>query len=266
MEFNRKKLLIQNLIDEISNMAYQEDSATLSSFLSTGEVILAKIFGENSKHIEKFKNVSFYPIFYSFDGDNTASEISSFQSGKSSMISVLKGALTDIELDEELHTATHDSDNKSEHSKQPIRNNKVFLVHGHDDGLKSEVARFVEKIGFEAVILHEQANAGNTIIEKIERNSDVGFAIVLYTPCDEGKAKSSEQLRNRARQNVVFEHGFFIAKLGRANVVALHKGEDLELPNDISGVVYVKYESGAWKYEIAKEMVSSGYKVDFMKI
>src|SRR5690606_37787706 len=105
-----------------------------------------------------------------------------------------------------------------------------------------------------------------TIIEKIEQQSNVGFAIILYSPCDEGKSVTSTSLKPRARQNVVFEHGYFIAKLGRSNVVALHKGEELELPNDISGVVYVKYESGAWKYEIAKEMRSSGYDVDMNNI
>lgn len=249
----------------MSSMIYQSNSAHLSDFQATGEVILTKIFGENSSHIQKFKKVKFHPSMLVLGADNTDSYIGSFENGKTSMISVLNGAIKEIELEEELFppTPTLPIDTKA---TEPTKNNKIFIVHGHDDSLKNEVARFVEKLGLEAVILHEQANAGNTIIEKIEKNSDVGFAIVLYTPCDEGKSKSSESLRSRARQNVVFEHGFFIAKLGRSNVVALHKGEDLELPNDISGVVYIKHESGTWKYEIAKEMVSSGFEVDFMKI
>lgn len=262
MDNNKKKELINNLIEEMQNMEYQSDSSNLSNFEATGEVILTKIFGESSSHVQKFNMVSFHPMALSIGGDNTSSYIRSFQSGKTFMLSVLNGALKEIELDEELQSSTYDSLSDVEVTES-IKSNKVFIVHGHDDGLTNEVARFVEKIGFEAVILHEQANAGNTIIEKIERNSDVGFAIVLYTPCDEGKAKSSEQLRNRARQNVVFEHGFFIAKLGRANVVALHKGEDLELPNDISGVVYVKYESGTWKTQLADEMDASGYEIDY---
>ncbi|WP_375199679.1 TIR domain-containing protein [Lysinibacillus sp. RS11] len=265
MDNNKKKELINNLIEEMQKMEYQRGSSNLSDYLSIGEVILTKIFSQNSTHTEKFKKISFTPSMVALGADNTESYMRSFQRGKTSMISVLNGAIKEIELEEELFPPTPTLPLDTE-VDEPTKSNKVFIVHGHDDGLKNEVARFVERLGLEAVILHEQANAGNTIIEKIEKNSDVGFAIVLYSPCDEGKSKSSEQLRSRARQNVVFEHGFFIARLGRNNVVALHKGEDLELPNDISGVVYVKYESGAWKYEIAKEMVATGYNVDFMKI
>lgn len=152
-------------------------------------------------------------------------------------------------------------------SKAPMDKSKVFIVHGHDGEAKESVARFVEKIGLKAIILHEQASSGNTIIEKIEANSNVGFAIVLYTPCDEGAPKGKEDhLKPRARQNVVFEHGYLMAKIGRKNVSALVKG-DVETPNDISGVVYIKMdEADSWKYTVAKEMKACGYDVDLNKI
>ncbi len=143
--------------------------------------------------------------------------------------------------------------------------NKVFIVHGQDETLKVEIARFVEKLGLEAVILHEQANQGNTIIEKFERNtSEIGYAIILYTPCDKGcPSNDSENLKNRARQNVVFEHGYFIGKLGRSKVAAIVKGE-IETPSDIAGVVYLSY-SGNWKLDLAKEMKVAGLEVDMNK-
>ena len=151
--------------------------------------------------------------------------------------------------------------------KAPMDKSKVFIVHGHDGEAKEAVARFVEKIGLEAIILHEQASSGNTIIEKIEANSNVGFAIVLYTPCDEGASKGKkDQLKPRARQNVVFEHGYLIGKIGRKNVSALVKG-DIETPTDISGVVYIKMDEGeAWKYQVAKEMTACGYEFDPSKL
>lgn len=141
---------------------------------------------------------------------------------------------------------------------------KIFIVHGHDNEAKQEVGRFVESVGLEAIILHEQANAGMTIIEKIEKYSnDADFALVLYTACDKGRGalETKVQARNRARQNVVFEHGYLMAKLGRENVCALVKGE-IETPNDISGVVYVSLDSyGAWKNSVIKELKTCGYTV-----
>lgn len=143
---------------------------------------------------------------------------------------------------------------------------KVFIVHGRDDLAKIEVARFVEKLGFSAIILHEQASSGKTIIEKIEAHTNVGFAIILYTPCDIGGLADEKTQKSRARQNVVFEHGFLIGKLGRQNACALVKG-DVETPNDISGVVYVPLDShGAWRLSVAKELRNAGYSVDMNKI
>ncbi|OAD46342.1 TIR domain-containing protein [Polaribacter atrinae] len=138
---------------------------------------------------------------------------------------------------------------------------KVFIVHGHDELLKNEVARFIEKLKLEAIILHEKASSGKTIIEKIEEYSNVGFGIVLYTGCDIGaKNEENPTLQNRARQNVVFEHGFLISKIGRRNVCALVKG-DIEKPNDISGVVYVSTQE-EWRLSISKELKNSGYNID----
>ena len=151
--------------------------------------------------------------------------------------------------------------------KQQTRNNlnqtQVFIVHGHDNEVKLEVARFIERLGLTPIILHEQANDGMTIIEKIEKYSNVGYGIVLFTPCDIGYSKEDENNKKyRARQNVVFEHGYLIGKLGRKNVSALVKG-DIEKPNDISGVVYIPFDDNeGWKMSLAKDMKSAGYNVD----
>lgn len=145
--------------------------------------------------------------------------------------------------------------------------NKVFIVHGHDELAVQEMARTLEKWGFEAIILHEQADLGLTIIEKIERYTDVDFAVVLYTECDYGRAKEVDvsEEKFRARQNVVFEHGYLISRLGREHVCALVKG-DVETPGDISGVVYVSMDkNGAWKMALAKNMKAAGINIDMDK-
>ena len=136
----------------------------------------------------------------------------------------------------------------------------IFIVHGHDASVINEVKVFLMKIGLTPIILREQPNEGQTIIEKIEKHTNVGFAVVLYTPCDEGKAKEACEYKNRARQNVVFEHGYLCAKLGRSNVCALVKG-DLEIPSDLGGVVYTPMTPG-WELLLAKELKAAGYQFD----
>lgn len=143
------------------------------------------------------------------------------------------------------------------------KNNKVFVVHGHDEEAKQSVARFLEKIKLEPVILHEVASGGRTIIEKLEGESDVDFAVVLLTPDDVGSsAKNQDDLRGRARQNVILELGLFIGCLGRENVCALHKG-NIELPSDYSGIIYVPMDSSdGWKLLLAREMRRAGIDID----
>ncbi len=141
---------------------------------------------------------------------------------------------------------------------------KVFIVHGHDNEAKYEVARFIEGLKLEVIILHEQASQSMTIIEKIERfTSEASFAVVLYTPCDKGRGakETKSPSRYRARQNVVFEHGYLMAKLGRENVCALVKG-NVETPSDISGIVYTPLDqNGGWESKLKRELRACGYNI-----
>lgn len=138
---------------------------------------------------------------------------------------------------------------------------QVFIVHGHDELAKLEMADFIRSLNLEPIILHMQASSGRTIIEKIEHYSNVGFGVVLYTPCDVGSKAGALNGNYRARQNVVFEHGFLIGKLGRARVSAVVKGA-IETPNDISGVVYISLDDqDIWKESLKTELRSVGYQV-----
>lgn len=145
---------------------------------------------------------------------------------------------------------------------------KVFIVHGHNDAAKEGVARFIEKFGLKVVILHEQPNKGRTIIEKFIDFSDVGFALVILTADDVGRKKTESDLKltPRARQNVIFELGFFIGKLGRDRVCALYQ-DGVEIPSDYEGVVFEPLDGkGNWKFNVAKELKESGFKIDLNKI
>jgi predicted nucleotide-binding protein len=143
-----------------------------------------------------------------------------------------------------------------------MKSKRVFVVHGHDDAAKLAAARFIERLGLEAVILHEMASGGKTVIEKVELHSDVGFAVVLLTPDDLGAPKSSPTaLKARARQNVIFELGYFVGKLERKNVCVLFKG--VEIPTDFDGVVRIEMDAaGAWNMLLARELKHAGIDVD----
>lgn len=181
--------------------------------------------------------------------------------GKANAILILKSAI------KWLHDELGDVDESNGNAalRTQVISQKIFIVHGHDDGARQTVARFIERIGFEAVILSEQANQGRTIIEKIEAHRDVGFAIVLLTPDDVG-GKTPEALRPRARQNVLLELGYFMAHLGRPRVCALAKG-NVEIPTDFAGVVWEPLdEREAWKTAVARELKAAGYDIDWNKV
>jgi predicted nucleotide-binding protein len=133
------------------------------------------------------------------------------------------------------------------------------------------VARFLERLGTEVVILHEQPNGGRTIIEKFEDYSDVRYAVVLLTPDDVGASQNDlDDLLPRARQNVIFELGFFIGALGRERVCALHKGDlqgEIEIPSDFSGVIWIRMDSeGAWQFKLAREIKAAGFLIDLNRL
>jgi predicted nucleotide-binding protein len=116
------------------------------------------------------------------------------------------------------------------------------------------------------VVLHEQPSMGRTIIEKFEAHTNVAYAVVLLTPDDLGMSKAEQTLKGRARQNVVFELGYFAAKLGRRNLCALFKPH-VEIPSDFQGVLYVEMDSaGAWRSTLAHEMKAAGLPIDVEKI
>jgi predicted nucleotide-binding protein len=145
--------------------------------------------------------------------------------------------------------------------RSPDISKRVFIVHGHDDGSRESVARFLERLGFVPIILREQPNKGRTIITKFrDEAANVGFAVVLMTPDDHGGPVGA-QTQPRARQNVVFELGFFIGALGPGRVAAM-KGK-VERPSDFEGVVYISLDQGSWKTDLGKELKEAGFEIDW---
>jgi CheY-like chemotaxis protein len=124
-----------------------------------------------------------------------------------------------------------------------------FIVHGHDEATKLAVKNYIQntlKLP-EPIVLHEQPSAGRTIIEKFEYYAAQSTLIfVLLTPDDiAAPASASNDEKRRARQNVIFELGYFIGTLGRSSgrILLLYKGA-LELPSDLAGVCYIDITAG----------------------
>ncbi len=180
-------------------------------------------------------------------------------------------------LIQELELFAEDAPTLKASSQKPSTsstNKNVFVVHGHDEKLKTQVEQFLERLGLQPIILHKQPDQGQTIIEKFEKHSDVSFAVVLFTPDDEGRKKPANlhwsdpfitpapELTPRARQNVILEFGYFLGKLGRPKVCGLYC-EGVELPSDYDGVLYTKVdEDEAWHLKLFKELKAAGFDVD----
>lgn len=172
-----------------------------------------------------------------------------------------------LELKDRLYTFEESGVERTHRVQTPVGSG-VFVVHGHNDAVKESIADFVARAtGRRPVILHEQPNSGRTIIEKFEDNAgSIEFAIVLLTADDEGGEHGSSIKRLRSRQNVIFEAGFFVAALGRSRVAMVYE-MDVELPSDLSGILYTALDpGGAWRLALAREMQAAGFDVDLNRV
>ena len=267
MDSTTSNKLLSEIKPQVVSLNYK-DYDGIDAIRKKLEMYIGKIFGMASHYKDILKKISLSPSI-SFGGMSESVYHESWESGKKKIINLIDTMLEDISLTELDKSVNNETPVTVEKAKLAVAaaKNEVFIVHGHDETAKTKTARFIEKLGFKPIILHEQASGSKTVIEKIEAYSNVGFGVVLYTPCDIGaKKEDNPSMQNRARQNVVFEHGFLIGKIGRENVCALVKG-DIETPNDISGVVYVKMdEEDAWHLKLARELRASGYDVNMNKL
>lgn len=221
--------------------------------------ILTHGFGEDSNNVHQFHSAK-WAGQHSMGGVSEGRIQNNFDKRIEAFTVMLKSSLAELELMRAGDTAAPSVGERAVAVKSDSR--KVFVVHGRNDAVKESVARFLERLELQPVILHERPNMGRTVIEKFEANSDVVFAVVLLTPDDMGGLASAEQLNPRARQNVILELGYFIGKLGRARVCALYM-EGVEIPSDIHGVLYVPYDpSNGWRLKLAHEIRAAGISID----
>lgn len=149
-----------------------------------------------------------------------------------------------------------------------IHSKRIFIVHGKDNNDRQNLARIIERYGIDLkpVILGEQPTGGQTIIQQLQKEgTDAGYCFVLVTPDDIGKWKNDPDLKSRPRQNVVFEWGLCIGRMGQERVCGLIKGryDDIEIPSDCKGLRLHSYHDTLDEIEnkIKDELVYAGYKL-----
>ncbi len=251
-------ILIQKQIDKAEGLlaAPPISSDDYHSWELLTQNYLEKAFGINSPNVSSVTDAGEVWVLTGGEDENWWQR--HYSSSLKTQISRLKSLIELLQTDIQL------SRGQAPSALRTVQGHRIFLVHGHDERILHETARFLEKLQQRLIILREQPNEGRTIIEKFEEHADVGFAVVLLTADDRGGPISApfDEQKLRARQNVIFELGYFIGRLGRNRVCALYTA-NVEIPSDYSGVLFVKIdEHGAWRMALAKELKAAGFPVD----
>ena len=223
------------------------------AWITRAHKYLIDIYGKNSYQYRKFRNISY--ILSSYNNWTPESEfIEACARGLQTAKAILEFYLED--MNDSVNCDRGKNLNEKDYSK-------VFIVHGHDGELKQKVARLIERQGLDAIILNEQTYTGKTIIEKLESIDNVAGVVCLFTADDEGKSKTEDILHKRARQNVIFETGYYIGQLGRNHIIIVCD-DDIEVPSDMSGILYVN--ASDWQLRLLRELREMGYLIDMNRL
>lgn len=250
---------LQRLLDQIRDGG--DDSPLLTTWRQDIQGVLSQFYGRPSLQLEQFEQIHFSPMMY-FTGMPDSMITEARLSGLATAEGFLQSRINDLTEDLQ-EPQPQQFVSKTEVAKDT---RKVFVVHGHDHGSKESVARYLSKLGLEPVILHEQVDQGRTIIEKFEHHAEVSCAVVILSPDDVASPKNDPaHQEKRARQNVIFEMGFFVGRLGRKHTFALlQKG--VTRPSDVDGVLYISMDDDVtWRMRLVGELKASGMDVDANK-
>lgn len=249
-----------SLLDQMKEL-YDEDNADTPFFVSWYSECLRAIlrcYGDSIEY-KIFTNIKFHSVYGS---SSDIAESNAYYEGLEIARRTIKNFLDDFKEKNDINVL---KERRNHTMETKVSKDKVFIVHGHDSSLKYRVSALLRKIGIDPIILHEKISSSDTIIEKLERyGAEAIAAVILFTPDDFGQAKTEEERKARARQNVVFEAGYFMGLLGRKNTIIVVTDKTIELPGDLSGVVYS--DEKTVEINIAGELKAMGLPVDLNKL
>lgn len=253
-----EKLILQ--AEKLKLSKAKTDSPEFKAWHNEALCLLERLFGQGSRQLSAFEEIHFYSLYgcvYPGTFEEDPAKVKEyFQNGLDTAILYLKSYQSDEDSVKQ----------QNQPIVQSIDKKSIFIVHGRNDGIKAQVSSLLLKLGLTPIILHEQANQGKTIIEKFETNANVSAAIILFTDDDVGRYKEDEVLDARARQNVIFEAGYFIGKLGRERAIILNS-PNINIPSDLQGYVYIELDAKQrWHYDLARELKGIGFDVDLNKL
>ena len=251
-DISTKDILLNDfIIPYLSNNSFYVDGSEVNHY-DVKQIIISKSDSKIKDLVQKAKYVHHYDWYFATE-EYVACDKDFVEIITSSILKEAKELINKEGMNNSVDTDIFNN------------NNRVFVVYGHDENIELKISQFIRLLDLEPVILNEKANGGKTIIEKLEENSDVGFAVVLYTPDDIVLNDNSEKYK-QPRPNVIFEYGYFIGKLGRTRVALLVR-DDIKEHSDIIGTGYIKIdEHEGWKLQVAKELKSAGYAIDLNKV
>jgi len=221
---------------------------------------LQKVFGEESTEAATFKNIDFYYTYYTYDllnydwKENILNKKNVFERGLRNAIFYLKNYESEILDDVDLRDRAGAGRGGQKGSSKKSNTKNILIIHGRNDNIKDKVANFISRLGIEPIILNEQINRGQTLLEKLEEYSDISVAIIIFTNEDMGNSNDESEYEKRAKQNFIFEAGYFLGNLGEKNMIVVAE-QSVMLPSVLEGYDYYKMDSeDKWKEEIAEKL------------
>ena len=252
---------IQDLIERAERLQNSKiTDPAFKSWRNDSIRFLQKVFGEESHEAHTFENITFFITYITYDifrdgwKEHILNEKYNFKKGLRTAIFYLKNfeseILHDVDIEEREQNDLNNSSHKESHKKN------ILIVHGRNDGVKDKVANFISKLGIEPIILNEQLNRGRTLLEKLEEYSDIKAAIIILTNEDTGNYSGDSEYEKKARENLIFEAGYFLGKLGKHNMIVIAE-QGVILPSVLEGYTYFTMDmEEKWKEDLAKKLKS----------